>query len=83
MKFVRLHKPLDTPVLLNLDNVDYFELGSDGVEVVANFTNGDRVTLKEKLDEITHVCVVAGGFVANANLSKPPALKPPPSRLRA
>jgi hypothetical protein len=83
MKFVRLHKPLGTPVLLNLDNVDYFELDSQDISAVANMKNGDRVTLMEKLDEIEHVCVMAGGFVANPNLSKPPALKPPPSRLRA
>jgi hypothetical protein len=79
MKFVTLHKPLGTPVLLNLDNVDYFELDSQN-SVVANTKSGDRVTLIETLDEIEHVCVVGGGFVANA-LSKPPALKPPPSKV--
>jgi hypothetical protein len=57
MKFVQLHKPLGTPVLLNLDNVDYFDL--DGSKnVTAYMTGGDRVTLQEKLDEIERTCGV-------------------------
>jgi hypothetical protein len=79
VKFVRLHKPLGTPTLLNLDNVDYFELDSQD-SVVANLTNGDRGTLREKLAEVEHICVVSG---CASQVTTPPALKPPPSKVHA
>ncbi len=79
MKFVRLHKPLGTPVLLNLDNVDYFELGSQDISAVANMTNGDRVALKESLYEVESICVRQG---CASRSTASPALKPPPSKVQ-
>ncbi len=67
MKFVQLHKPLGTSVLLNLDNVDHFELDSQDVGAVANMTNGDRIALAEKLDEIEAICGVAVAIEAVRN----------------